>query len=220
MAKAVIIDFDFAAMNGAELLFDAARALFKKIDDIELDAPAEARYLQGNGYLEGISAYFQSIKTKKTPQKAAKELVAAFGDVILKAIPSAISSSFKTFVGELNAKGVKVIIMTRADVEQAKVAFADLLGDNVKLSQDSNLTYGASKWDVWRRVAAMNKVSPSATLAITGSGTGVKSALLAGMGSVAVMNSHVAYQDFGGADEVVSALDKNAAKKVLAALRI
>ena len=42
----------------------------------------------------------------------------------------------------------------------------------------------------------------------------------AGMGSIAVVNDHVAYQDFGGADETVTALDAAAAKKVLEILRV
>ena len=40
------------------------------------------------------------------------------------------------------------------------------------------------------------------------------------MGSVAVLNSHVAYQDFGGADEVVRELNSAAAKSVLEILRV
>jgi len=44
--------------------------------------------------------------------------------------------------------------------------------------------------------------------------------LLSGMASVAVVHEHVAYQDFGGADEVVKTLDAAAAKKVLALLKV
>jgi hypothetical protein len=39
------------------------------------------------------------------------------------------------------------------------------------------------------------------------------------MGSVAVTSPHVAYQDFGGADEVVSELNAAAAKTILEILR-
>ena len=48
----------------------------------------------------------------------------------------------------------------------------------------------------------------------------MKSALLAGMGSVAVVNDHVAYQDFGGADETVGALDGATADLILGILRV
>ena len=55
---------------------------------------------------------------------------------------------------------------------------------------------------------------------MTGSGYGVKSALLAGMGSIAVINDHVAYQDFGGADYVVDKLDASVAQKILDMLKV
>ena len=54
--------------------------------------------------------------------------------------------------------------------------------------------------------------------AVTGSGLGVKSALVAGMRSVAVMNDRVAYQDFGGAGEIVDGLSAKAAKRILAVM--
>ena len=99
-------------------------------------------------------------------------------------------------------------------------AFAGILGENVVLYHESSATYGSVKWDAWRRACAMNKLRNFSTIAITGSGLGVKSALVAGMGSVAVVNPHVAYQDFGGADEVVRELNAAAAKAVLEVLRV
>ena len=49
---------------------------------------------------------------------------------------------------------------------------------------------------------------------------GVKSALVAGLGAVAVMNDHVAWQDYGGADDIVQGLDAKSADAVLDALHI
>ena len=57
-------------------------------------------------------------------------------------------------------------------------------------------------------------------IAFTGSGYGVKSALIAGMGSVAVVNDHVAYQDFGGADAVVEDVSAASARKILEILHV
>ena len=124
------------------------------------------------------------------------------------------------FVQTLAAKGVKVVISTRADIEKVRPAFEGLLGENVVLHQETSATYGSVKWDAWRRACAMNKLRNFSTLAVTGSGFGVKSALVAGMGSVAVTSPHVAYQDFGGADEVVTELNASTAKSVLEILRV
>ena len=57
------------------------------------------------------------------------------------------------------------------------------------------------------------------TIAVAGSGLSVKSALLAGVGAFAVMNEHVAYQDFSGVDEIVDKVDANLAEKIAAKLK-
>ena len=66
----------------------------------------------------------------------------------------------------------------------------------------------------------MNKLRNFSTIAVTGSGFGVKSALVAGLGSVAVTSPHVAYQDFGGADEVVEELSAPTARRLLEVFRM
>jgi hypothetical protein len=53
------------------------------------------------------------------------------------------------------------------------------------------------------------------TAAVTGSGFGVKAALVAGMSALGVSNKRVEWQDFGGADYVVDTVDKAAADIVL-----
>ena len=76
------------------------------------------------------------------------------------------------------------------------------------------------KWDAWRRACVANRLRHLSTVAVTGSGFGVKSALIAGMGSMAVVNDHVAWQDFGGADEVVSELSGPTARRLLEVFRM
>ena len=56
--------------------------------------------------------------------------------------------------------------------------------------------------------------------AVTGSGFGVRAALIAGMSALGVTNDRVAWQDFGGADKVVETLDKKAAEAVLQMLKV
>ena len=76
------------------------------------------------------------------------------------------------------------------------------------------------KWDAWRRACVANRLKHMCTVAVTGSGFGVKSALIAGMGSMAVMNDHVSWQDFGGADEVVEELSAPTARRLLEVFRM
>jgi len=221
-AKGVIIEFDFAAMNGAELLFETTKSFLQKLDGIPFDERIEAQHLAGCNYQGAFAEYFTLVKTKKTAAKAAKDLTASFAAALSDAIPASVSQGFRNFVKTLAARGVKVVIATRADIAESQVAeaFAPLLGENVVLYHEESTTYGSVKWDVWRRACAANRLHPSITLAVTGSGNGVKSALIAGMASMVVVNPRTAYQDCSGVDAMVKELNLDAAKTALEILRI
>ena len=217
--KGVIVEFDFAVAGGAELLYKTTEALLKE-NEIPFSARVEAQHLAGGNYQGGLAEYFAVIKTKKTAAKAAKDLAERFGAALTAAVPSAVTPAFVRFVKALAEKGVRVVIATRADIEAVRPVFEGILGEDVLLHQEQSQTYGSVKWDAWRRACAACKLRNTRTLAVTGSGLGVKSALLAGMGAVVVPNDHVAYQDFGGADADVKCLDTAAAKTILGILRI
>ena len=218
--KGVIVEFDFTVLNGAELLFETTKSFLKALDGIEFDLPVEARHFAGNDYLDGFRRYFSVVKTKKTAQKAARDLSEAFAAAVTREAPGALTVAFKNFVKALQEKGVRVVIATRADLESVRPAFVSALGPNIAFYQEPSACYGAVRWESWRRACRAGGVRAASTLAVTGSGAGVKAALLAGMGSVAVVNDHVAYQDFGGAQAAVGELSGKTAKKVLEVLRI
>lgn len=218
--RGVIVEFDFAAMDGAGLLFETTKRFLKELDGIPFDIPTEARYLAGGNYQGGLAELFSVVKTKKTAQKAARDLAAAFNAALTKAVPENVTPAFRNFVKALADKGVKVVIATRADVQAVRMAFAQILSGDVVLYQETSTCYGAVKWDAWRRACAANRMRHLSTIAVTGSGFGVKSALVAGMGSMAVVNDRVAYQDFGGADDVVNELSGVTARRLLEILRV
>ena len=145
--KGVIVEFDFAAMDGAGLLFGVTKRFLAALDKIPFDERVEAQYLAGGNYQGALAEYFAVVKTKKTAAKAAKDLAAAFETALNEAVPKAVTASFKNFVSALASKGVKVVIATRADVEKVRPAFEGLLGDDVVLYHETAATYGGVKWD-------------------------------------------------------------------------
>ena len=218
-AKGVIVEFDFAVLNGAQLLFDVAQRYLQALDKIGLDMPTEEKYLAGRSYEEGLARYFRIVKTKKTAPKAARELAVAFSNAVSGAVEKAVSPVFRNFVTAVAAKGVKVVISTRANPEASAAAFAPLLVENVSLYREVSPFYGCPRWDSWRRACMANDIARANAVAVTGSGHGVKSALLAGMASMAVMKDRVAHQDYTGAGLVVKDLSAVSAKKLLTYLR-
>ena len=220
--KGVIVEYDFAAMDGAGLLFETTRRFLSDLDGIPFDEAAEARYLAGGNYQGGLAELFAAVKTKKTALKAARDLAAAFNAALTAAVPQSVTPAFRNFVKVLADKDVRVVIATRADLNvlPVRMAFAQMLSGSVVLYQEPSTCYGSVKWDAWRRACVANRLRHHSTVAVTGSGFGVRSALIAGMGSMAVVNDHVAYQDFGGADEVVSELSGPTARRLLDVLRV
>ena len=218
-AKGVIVEFDFAAMDGAKLLFDVAQRHLKAVDGIGLDMPTEEKYLAGRSYEEGLARYFRVIKTKKTAQKAARELAAVFSDAVSQAVQGSVSAAFRNFVTTIASRGVKVVISTRAAPEAAAAAFAPLLVENVSLYREVSLFYGCPRWDSWRRACMANDIARANAVAVTGSGHGVRSALLAGMASMAVVKDRVSHQDYTGAGLVVDDLSSASARRLLAYMR-
>lgn len=214
--RGVVIEFDFAAMNGAELLFEAAKKFLRGLDKIPLDESLEARYLAGRTYLDGLTRLFAQSKTKKTAQKASRDLTVAFAAEVTAAAPAAVGIPFRNFVKALVDAGFSVAIATRADLDAVRPAFESVLGEKVILYHEESDGYGFPTWESWRRACIALKMKHALVRAVAGSGFGVKTALVAGMKSIAVASDRVAYQDFGGAYEVVDELSGKTAKKFLA----
>ena len=218
--KGVVVEFDFTVANGAEILYKTTEKVLGD-NDIPFSPRVEAQHLSGGNYQGGLAEYFAIVKTKKTAPKVAKDIAEAFASAMTKAFAGAVTEDFKTFLRKLLDKGLKVVVSTRADMKVAQNVLAEFVGnENFVLSQETSMTYGSVKWDAWRRTTATSHLRSCMTLAVTGSGFGVKGALLAGMGVVAVMNDRVAWQDFGGVDEVLDKLDSQAADVIAHILRV
>jgi len=218
--KGVIIEYDFAAMDGAGLLFALTKKFLSDLDKIPFDSAAEAKYFAGGSYQGCFAEFFASVKTKKTALKAARDFDELVKQEFTAAVAKSVNATFANFVKTLVAKQVKVVIATRADIETVRAAFDSLLGPSVELYQEPSTTYGSMKWDAWRLACVRAGLRPYNTVAVAGSGFSVKGALRAGLGSVAVMNERTAYQDYTGCDEFLKALDTAAAKTILEILRI
>ena len=217
MAKGVIVEFDFTVLNGADILFDTAKDILKNGAGIELDTRLEALHLAGGNYQGGLAELFGKVGAEGDAAAMARDLNASFNAAVAEKAPAAVTVAFRNFVKALLEKNVKVVVATRGDASALAAAIGD---ERVVMHTETSSTYGSCKWDVWKRACRMNGLHEMLTAAVTGSGFGVKAALVAGMSALGVTNDHVAWQDFGGADDVVETLDKKAADAVLKMLKV
>ena len=158
------------------------------------------------------------MKTKKTAQKAARDLAASFSAAVTDAAPAAVTVQFRNFVKALTDADIAIAIATRADIETVRPAFEPVLGERVILYHEESEAYGFPTWEAWRRACMEMEMKHALVRAVAGSGFGVKAALVAGMRAVAVINDRVAYQDFGGAGEVVDELSGKMARRFLSGI--
>ena len=216
MSKGVVVEFDFAVLNGAEILFETASTILKGYG-ITLDARLEALHLAGGNYQGALAELFGKVDCEAEPAAVARELNSAFNAAVAAKAPAAVSPAFKSFIKALQDKGVKVVVATRGDAAALAEAIAD---PQVVVHAETSSTYGSCKWDAWKRACRHNGLHEMLTAAVTGSGFGVRAALVAGMSALGISNKRVEWQDFGGADDVVDIVDKNAADIVLKMLKV
>ncbi len=218
--RGVVVEFDFTAADGAEILFGIAS---KKLADkgIALTPMLEAKHLAGGNMHGALAELFSELGVEADAAQIAREIQSEFAASLTAQIPALVDDGFKAFVGALTHKGVKVVLATRGDAAALKDALKDVENpDNVVIYPEPSTTYGGCKWDAWRRAVAQNGLQEIFTAAVAGSGHGVKSALIANLAVVAVEHPHVAYQDFGGADTVVDSFGEPLAKELLRMLHM
>ncbi|MBO5939987.1 MAG: hypothetical protein J6R18_02180 [Kiritimatiellae bacterium] len=216
IGKGVVVEFDFAVLNGAEILFDVASGVLKEYG-IALDTRLEALHLSGGNCQGALAELFEKVGCDADPAAVARDLNAAFNAAVTEKSAGAVTAAFKNFIKALQEKEVKVVVATRGDA----AALASVIDDEqVVVHAETSSTYGSCKWDAWKRACRLNGMHEMLSTAVTGSGFGVKAALVAGMSALGVINKRVEWQDFGGADDVVNAVDKKAADIVLQMLKV
>ena len=62
--KGVIVEFDFAAMDGAGLLFTVTKNFLSALDKIPFDERIEAQHLAGGNYQGALAEYFSVVKNR------------------------------------------------------------------------------------------------------------------------------------------------------------
>lgn len=219
LPRAAIVEFDFTAIDGAQLLFDVAKRRLAECG-IDLTLKLEALHLVNGNCQGAIRELFEHFGKKHDSAKTARELMDAFRVALTEHAVDAVTPEFKAFVKVLSGRGLKTVIATRADLEAFKPALADFDADLVTAYSEPSQTYGNCKWDAWRRALRAHGLHEMLTVAVTGSGYGVRSALVAGMPAIAIMHDHVAYQDFGGADVVADGFSTQLADDVLRMLHL
>lgn len=215
--RGMIVELDFAVLPGHQLLLDICKEQFAKAG-LTIDATLMARYMGGKSFSNGLNAL--AAKQEKTIEAPAiiAETNAAFSAALTQALTH-VPAEFITFVQKVLAKGIKVIIISRADSEAVKALFPNP-SDHLLFQTDTSSGFGFLGWDVWRRAARKNNLRERLCVAIVGSGFSVKGALTSSMGAMYKENPLTSHQDFSGGDVSIQRFDDALVSAAVTMLRV
>ena len=144
--RGVVVEFDFTAIDGGQLLFDTAKKILAA-KGVDLTIKLEALHLAGGNYQGGLAELFRTLDKKCDAAATARDLHDAFGKALTERAVAAVTPGFKAFVSALVERGVKVVIATRSNLDTLRPAFEGFDPEKVVLYAEPSMTYGNGKWD-------------------------------------------------------------------------
>jgi len=218
LQRGVIVEFDFAVLPGHKLMLDICRTRLAQ-DSIKLDEQLMARIMNGKSFSSALNVLSKIVKKPVETSEVTSECYPLFEEALTKETAK-IPAGFTAFVKAVQARNLKVVLVTRADPEAVKTALADLQGNNLAVSRDTASGFGFYSWDAWRRASRDHDMLERLCVAVVGSGHSAKSAIISGMGVIAKPNPLTENQDFGGCDAMIDNLSASVANEVCRILQI
>lgn len=216
VTHAILLELDTVALAGRSLLFDIVKKRLSD-EDVTLNDKLFIRYcvdVAPNAFVKDLIA--SSGKTKISDSKVTESVQQAFR-VKLAAEAGSIPAGLRKILDHARSRQHEVGILTTLDAESVAPA-AEALGITdaskcvLSFNGDSHPTPTAHEW---LRLTKQMAIRPNACLAIVSSMRSCKAALAAGIRSIVMCDRFTTFQDFGGADYVVPALNDAAAKDIM-----
>ena len=218
LQRGVIVEFDFAVLSGHKFLLDIYSARLAK-EEVKLDAMLMARCMGGKSFSSGINTLCnRQQKTIDVPAVIA-ECNEQFAAAVTGAL-STVPAGFVEFVKAMLAKGLKVVIATRGDIEAVKAVFAGVATEKLVVVHDASGGFGFLSWDGWRRAARKGDLHERLCVAVAASGYSVKGALTSGLGIMVKVNPLTEHQDLSGTDCAISEFSAGLADDVIRILHV
>ncbi|MDI6774376.1 MAG: hypothetical protein QME60_03130 [Verrucomicrobiota bacterium] len=220
-AQAVLFELEMLSVGGRKIVFDTLKRLLAD-KDIELAPALFARYCLNGKLKDGIARLIKEQSQRrfsevKFAEEFMTEMETAFSQPSLKADPS-VNAMIRR-AREAGAQVGALGCLSQPTIEK----LTRILGwecRNIRLMSRAGTDKVFPTADMWLKLAKSMVVRPNRCVVVTTSQIACKSALAAGMKSVAVPDEYTAFQDFGGADFVVESLSKNLSDKIFELLHL
>lgn len=206
--KAILFELEHIAVQGRKMIFDIVKGALKK-EHVTLSVPMFSRYCVWGSPHDYIPAILESSgKKTSSAEKVASAIVSEtksiFSTAKLKQT-ACVQDILKTAekhgakVGALSALGL--------DLAESLVKKLGLSNQGIIVKSSGSGRNGYTPPDAWIRLAKSLQVSPFKCVAISTHAGSCRSSIAAHMRCVALPDEYTSYQDFSGADCILSTLD-------------
>jgi beta-phosphoglucomutase-like phosphatase (HAD superfamily) len=198
-AWAVLLDIDFAAVNGA-LCYREAAAEALKGHGIDLSDGMFARFMLTDGVEGGTKALFSFLKRSESPADTVEAIRAAFAEKLAAAEPAA---AVKALIKAAESKGGTVVCVSSFGEEHTgKILAALKLPDDTAVIEARQSDWGVYPSDVWIRAMRMASLPARNCVAVVTHAKSGRSAMMAGLNIAVLATPLTEHMDFTGADFV------------------
>ncbi len=217
LKRGVMVEFDFAVLNGHQMLFDCLAKRLNK-EGITLDFGLVARCLYGRSFSAGLNALAERLETTIDVNGVVADTNAAFTEALRNGLDK-VPASFLEFIKEALARDLRVVIVSRLEEDDLRGIFSDLDNGELFFYHDTASGFGSISWDTLHRAVRRNSLFERLTLAVVASGYAAKNALTCGMGVMARPDKSTEYQDYSGCDRLIADYAAQQVDDVLMILR-
>lgn len=214
-AQAVLFELEMLAVGGRKILFDTLkRSLAEK--EIDLTPVQFSRYCLTGKLKDGILRLIKDQAKKRFSEEKfvedfLTELEVAFSRPALKADASVTALLKRAGEAGILLGALGCLSQPTLDKLIRNLGWED---HNIRLMSCAGSDKIFPTADAWLKLAKSMAVRPNRCLVVTTSQIACKSALSAGMKSVALPDEYTAFQDFGGADLVADGLNKGVLDRI------
>jgi len=215
---AILFELEGIAINGRQILFDVIKgALTGK--GVKLTPVLFARYCLDVPLQESVATLLKQVK-KDMDEKIVATIIDAFNAAVLEK-GTKLNSDLKNAMALAQEQGLRL-----GAVSCLKEATAESLAEKLGLTKMGVSVFAndvegklVPSADAWLKLTKQMEIGPPLCGSFVTSMKSSNAALSAGTKCVVVIDKYNGFQDFGGADYVVDALDNQMVKELIDLLR-
>jgi beta-phosphoglucomutase-like phosphatase (HAD superfamily) len=214
--KAILAELETLAVNGRQVSYDVLESVLSD-KGVKLSPAQFSRRCVDRPVADAIADLLHSAGKKVASEDKLVEEVVQGTRLSLADGSVGSKIGIKSLLRVAAERQVQVGLLGLHD-EKTGAQIAGKLGASAGDSEVATVSSdarGCPTPDAWLKLAKQLGVSPGGCLAVTTSSASCKSALSAGMRCVVVPDAFTEFQDYGGADRVLDALDDAGVESIL-----